>query len=138
MTTIICIDDDPRHSENIATLLTETGYEILVTGDGDEGLEMILEHLPGLILYNISEPSENRYRVLNEVREKYPLLAEIPFIFVSGASNNQQVLSDLNSGADSFLIEPVNTSLLLATIQASLRQVDRIKFKHEKLLVLDI
>ncbi len=138
MTTIICINDDPKHGENITKILTEAGYEVLVSGDGDEGLEMILQHLPGLILYNISKPSDNRYRILKEVREKYPLLAEIPFIFISCATNNQQILSDLNSGADNFLIAPVNTSLLLATIQASLRQVDRIKFKHEKLLVLDI
>jgi len=138
MTTIICIDDDPKHSEEITKQLTEAGYEVQVTGDGDEGLKTILEHLPGLILYNISEPRENRYGILNQVREKYPLLAEIPFIFISSAANNEQILSDLNSGADNFLIEPVNTSLLLATIQASLRQVDRIKFKHEKLLVLDI
>jgi len=138
MTTIICIDDNPKHSENINRILTEAGYEVLVTGDGDKGLKTILEHLPDLILYNISEQRENRYGILNEVREKYPLLAEIPFIFISGATNNQQILSDLNSGADNFLIEPVNTSLLLATTQASLRQMDRIKFKREKLLVLDI
>ena len=138
MTTIVCIDDTPEHCEDIDQILTEAGYEVLVTGDGDEGLKMILEHTPGLILYNISESRENRYEVLNEVRKKYPLLAEIPFIFISNANNNQQILSDLNAGADSFLIEPVNTSLLLATIQASLRQVDRIKFKNEKLLVLDI
>ncbi len=138
MITIVCIDDTPEHSENIDRILTEAGYEVLVTGDGDEGLKAVLEHLPGLILYNISAPSKNRYRILNEVREKYPLLAEVPFIFISDAANNQQILSDLNAGADSFLIEPVNTSLVLATIQASLRQVDRIKFKNEKLLVLDI
>ncbi len=138
MTTIVCIDDNPEHSENIDRILTEAGYEVLVTGDGDEGLKAVLECLPGLILYNISAPSKNRYRILNEVREKYPLLAEIPFIYISDAANNQQILTDLNAGADSFLIEPVNTSLVLATIQASLRQVDRIKFKNEKLLVLDI
>ena len=138
MTTIVCIDDTPEHSKDIAQTLTEAGYEVLVTGDGNEGLEIILKHTPGLILYNISEPRENRYWILNEVREKYLLLADIPFIFISCATNKEQILSDLNSGADSFLIEPVNTSLLLATIQASLRQVDRIRFKNEKLLVLDI
>jgi len=138
MTTIICIDDDPEHGENITKLLTEAGYEVVVTRDGEEGLEVILKFMPGLILYSISAPRENRYHILNEVREKYPLLAEVPFIFISCASNNEQVLSDLNSGADTFLIAPVNPSLLLATIQASLRQVDRIKFKREKLLVLDI
>ncbi len=88
MTTIVCIDDYPKHSEDIYKTLTEAGYKVLVTGDGDEGLETILEHSPGLILYNISASRENRYEILNEVREKYPLLAEVPFIFSSSATNN--------------------------------------------------
>ncbi len=138
MTTIICVDDDPRNSEKISQELTEEGYQVLLTIDGDEGLEMILEQMPQLILYNIATAHENRYRILTEVREKYPLMAETPFIFVSKKSDNEQVLSDLKAGADAYLTEPVNTTFLLATVKASLRQIDRIKFKHDRLLVLDI
>jgi len=138
MTTIICIDDDPKNSENISQDLTEEGYQVLLTSDGDEGLKMILEQMPHLILYNITTAHENRYRVLTKVREKYPLLAETPFIFVSKRSDNEQVLADLKAGADAYLSEPVNTTLLLATVKACLRQINRIKFKHDRLLVLDI
>ena len=138
MTTIICIDDDPKNSENISQELTEEGYQVLLTSDGDEGLKMILEQMPQLILYNITTAHENRYRVLTKVREKYPLLAETPFIFVSKRSDNEQVLADLKAGADAYLSEPVNTTLLLATVKACLRQINRIKFKYDRLLVLDI
>ncbi len=138
MTTIICIDDDPKNSENISLELTQAGYQVLHTNDGDEGLETILKHMPQLILYNISIPGKNRHRILNEVRQKYPLLAETPFIYISKKLDKEQILADLKAGADAFLTTPVNTMLLLATVQASLRQVKRIKFKHDRLLVLDI
>ena len=138
MTTIICIGNDPANSANISEVLTDAGYEVLITGDGDEGLEMILERMPGLVLYTKNTPDENRYRILNEVREKYPLLAETPFIFLTPSTDIEQVLADLEAGADAFLTTPLNNALLLATIKAGLRQIERIKFKHERLLVLDI
>jgi CheY-like chemotaxis protein len=138
MTTIICIDDDPENRENIAGEIEKADYKVLFTQDGDEALEMILEHIPQLILYNICTAHENRYRILREVRTKYPLLADTPFIFVSDQSNREQLLADLKAGADAFLTRPINTLLLVATIQASLRQIKRIQFKHDNLLVLDI
>jgi len=138
MITIICIDDDPENREISSLELTQAGYQVLHTNDDDDGLDMILEHMPQLILYNISTPSKNRHRILNEVRQKYPLLAETPFIFLSKKSDKEQILADLKAGADAFLTSPVNTTLLLATVKASLRQIKRIKFKHDRLLVLDI
>ncbi len=138
MTTIICIDDNPEKSKNISETIEQAGYRVLFTKDGDEALELILEHTPALIFYNICTPHENRYRILTQVRTKYPLLAETPFIFLSNQSDRNQLLADLKAGADAFVSTPVNSLLLLATIQASLRQIKRIKFKHDKLLVLDI
>jgi len=138
MTTIICIDDDPDNRENIAGEIEKAGHKVLFTQDGDEALEMILEHMPELILYNICALHEGRYRVLKEVRTRYLLMAETPFIFISDHSDREQFLEDLKAGADAFLTRPINTMLLVATIQASLRQIKRIQFKHDKLLVLDI
>lgn len=138
MATIICIDDNPEQGKHITDLLKMAGYNALLANSEEAGLEMITNHIPSLILYGITTPHENRYQVMGKIREKYPLLAETVFVFLSDASDKKQILTDLKAGADSFLTTPIDPTLLLATVQANLRQVKRIKFKHEKLLVLDI
>lgn len=138
MTTIICIDDDHAHAKKISDALTQVGHQVLVSNTAREGLSMILKHSPNLVLYNIANHNEDRHLILSSVRDKYPLLAETPFIFLSAHSDDTQILSDLKAGADTYLTKPINLQLLLATVQACLRQVKRIKYRHEQLLVLDI
>jgi len=138
MTTIIYLSDDPRSNENVTDILRQEGYTVLLAGNEREGLDMILEHMPNLVLYNLTASHEGRHQILDEVRGRYPLLAEMPFIYFSDVADNEQILTDLKAGADTYITKPVDSTLLLAKIHASLRQVKRIKFKHERLLVLDI
>ncbi len=138
MTTILCIEDESELRQDISEELEEAGYAVLQAVDGKEGLEMIRNHKPDLVLCDITMPKMNGLQLLREVRQNFPLLAEMPIILLSALADRQRVVEGLNEGADAYLTKPIDYDLLLIRIQTSLRQMERIKHKNEKVLVLDI
>ena len=133
MSKILCIEDDEDIREDIVEELQEAHYQVFEASSGSEGLDMIREHKPDLVLCDINMPSKNGYELLQEIREKYVLFAEMPFIFLSALDGREDVLVGLQKGADAYLTKPIDFELLLVTIHASLRQVERVKQMREKL-----
>jgi len=138
MHTILCIEDKIELREDIAEELEEAGYEVLQAGDGEQGLEMIIEHQPDLVLCDISMPRKDGLQLMKEVRSNFPLFADMPFMLLSALSDRQRILDGLKQGADAYFTKPINLQFLLARIHASIRQMAQIKHKNEKVLVLDI
>lgn len=136
MNKILCIEDEADIREDIVEELEEAHYDVVEAIDGNEGLEMILEHKPDLVLCDINMPCKNGYKLLQEVREKYVLFAEMPFIFLSALGGREDVLVGLKKGADAYLTKPIDFGLLLETVHASLRQMDRVKQMREKMFEL--
>lgn len=138
MSTLLCIEDEPMVRDDIVEELVDSGYKVLVADDGVDGLNMILKHRPDLVICDISMPRMDGFQLLVEIREKYKLMAEMPFIFLSALADAKHVLTGFNEGADHYLTKPVDFDLLKATVEASLRQIERIKYKHEGLSILDV
>jgi len=138
MTTILCVEDVFELRKDIVEELEEAGYTVLQAGDGMEGLEMILEHKPDLVLCDVTMPKMNGLELLSEIRSTYPLFATMPIIILSALADRERVIDGLRGGADAYLTKPIDFELLLASVQSSLRQMDRIKQKDEKYLLLDI
>ena len=136
MTTILCIDDEVQLREVIAEKLEDSGYDVMQARDGIEGLEMINRYEPDLVLCDISILRKNGYELLREIREKSPRFAEMPFIFLTSCADREQVLAGLKDGADAYLTKPIDFEMLMATVQAILRQVERIKEKNDKVYEL--
>ncbi len=131
MTTILCIEDEAAIREDTAEVLEDVGYDVLQASDGQEGLELIFKHEPDLVLCDITMPVKNGYDLMKVIRETYTLYAEMPFIFLTALADREQVMTGLKYGADAYLTKPIDFEMLLLTVQASLRQMERIQHKHE-------
>ena len=127
MATILCIEDEVELRINIAEELEDAGYDVCHAGDGNMGLQMIIKHKPDLVLCDINMPRKNGFQVLKEIREQHQrIFARMPFIFLTALADKQRVLAGLKDGADAYLTKPIEFELLLATVEASLRQMDRV------------
>lgn len=124
---ILCVEDEERLRRDIADELTEAGYEVIEAGNGQEALKCMERALPDLILCDISMPDLNGYDVLKLVQGKGPDCAEIPFVFLSALADPRQVVDGKRLGADDYLVKPVDYDMLLATVEARLRQIARIR-----------
>lgn len=124
---ILCVEDEDQLRHDIADELTEAGYEIIRACDGEQALDKLEKASVDLILCDISMPGINGYDVLRRVRAKGMGHAEIPFVFLSALADSRQVVDGKRLGADDYLVKPIDYDLLLATVDARLRQIKRIR-----------
>jgi len=113
MAKILCIEDELDLREDIAEELSEANHDVLLAGDGHEGLNMILGHKPDLVVSDITMPRMSGLTLLSELREKHSKFADMPFIFLSALADQKDVLDGMKLGADDYITKPINYELLL-------------------------
>lgn len=124
---ILCIEDESDLREVLAEEMRDAGYQVIEAADGKEALTALQSTEPDLILCDIVMPRLGGYQFLQQIREEHPELAGVPFIFLSAQDQVEQIVSGKHAGADDYLVKPVNFDLMLATIAARLRQVERLQ-----------
>lgn len=80
MKKILSIDDDPAVLKSIENALKDQGYELYVTNDPEEGLNILKEKDDiSVVLLDIRMPKKNGFEIYNELRQ----FRKIPVLFVT-------------------------------------------------------
>ncbi|HVZ66023.1 MAG TPA: response regulator transcription factor [Lacunisphaera sp.] len=122
MEKILVIDDDAKMRRQITALLAAEGYATVEARNGREGVARAREEKPALVLCDITMPEMNGHRVLEALRAD-PLTAHLPFVFLTGWSEREDVRTGMNLGADDYLVKPVEPADLLAAVATRLRRL---------------
>src|SRR5437879_5961901 len=118
---ILNVDDyEPaRHART--KMLTHAGFDVTEAATGQQALRIAIENSPKLIVMDNNLPNNNGIDVFRRLKGD-PLTAAIPILHLSASSTRpDQMVTGLESGADSYLTEPVDPTVLVATIKALLR-----------------
>ncbi|WP_127143966.1 response regulator [Pelagibacterium montanilacus] len=129
--TVLCVEDEAQLRRDMVEELQEAGYTAIEAANGTEALAQIDAIRPDLILCDINMPGTNGYEVLRTLRDRHPEYADIPFIFLTALADPREIVEGKRSGADDYLIKPVDFDLMLATVQARLRQIERIRIQRD-------
>ncbi|WP_417774396.1 response regulator [Stappia sp.] len=123
---ILCIEDERLLLVDLVDELTDSGYEVLAANNGAEAMELLKKHTPDLVLCDMMMPAMDGPQVLRRVREEFPRLSRMPFIFLTALATRDDIISGKRLGADDYLTKPIDFDLLFATIETRLSQVARI------------
>ncbi|MBM3569863.1 MAG: response regulator [Alphaproteobacteria bacterium] len=126
MACVLVIDDDRWIREAVRAALVRAGYAVLDAADGRAGLDAIREHRPDLILCDVMMPGMDGYEVLSKLLKTHEVFRQVPFIFMSGLTDQRSQAVGKNLGADDYLTKPLDAGLLVATVKARLRQIERL------------
>jgi DNA-binding NarL/FixJ family response regulator len=118
---ILVIDDEAKLRRQFAEILRLEGYEVTEARNGREGVEQARRDPPDLVLCDITMPEMNGHRVLETLRAE-PRTAHLPFVFLTGWSEREDIRAGMNLGADDYLTKPVVPDELVAAIRARLRR----------------
>ncbi|WP_230533195.1 response regulator [Microvirga roseola] len=124
---ILCVEDEPHIRALIAEELRDNGYNVLLADNGSDALKVLSNHTPDLILCDVDMPDLNGLDFLQEFRRRFPNMANVPFVFLSALADRADVISGKQAGADDYLTKPIDLDVLLATVEARLRQVARMR-----------
>jgi DNA-binding NarL/FixJ family response regulator len=136
---VLCVEDEEDLRRDIADELTEAGYDVIEARNGEAALKKLEQARPDLILCDISMPGAmSGYDVLKAAKSCNSDCADIPFVFLSALADSRQVVDGKRLGADDYLVKPIDYDLLLATVEARLRQIERIRsLDHDRDLGID-
>jgi two-component system, cell cycle response regulator len=113
---ILIIDDVATNRIVMKVKLAAAGYLPLMASDGASGLATAKRENPDVILLDLCLPDMSGIALLRRLRE-LPALAAVPVILLAAQADPQTRIDAFCSGADDFLIKPVEEQLILARIR---------------------
>lgn len=115
---ILVIDDDLAVTELMSMLLKTFGFEVLTTNDGVEGIHLVKEFEPNVVLLDLMMPDVDGWQVCKSIRKT----SNVPILVLSALNEPRMVASVLDAGADDFLVKPVPSGVLVANIKKLIRR----------------
>jgi DNA-binding NtrC family response regulator len=104
---ILVIEDDESSRESLVSYLEDKGYNVISTGDGYEGLELMKQENPALVITDNRLPNLEGIE-LACINESFK--SKIPFIITSAYDNLQEYINKLNVIA--FIQKPIDIKIL--------------------------
>src|SRR5436190_8029777 len=123
---ILVIEDNVEMCENIASILKLANYQVLTANSGKQGVEIVQQSQPDLIVCDIMMPDLDGYGVLH-ILSKDPASANIPFIFLTAKTDQRDFRAGMNLGADDYITKPFEGLELLNVIELRLKKNELIK-----------
>jgi diguanylate cyclase len=118
---ILIVDDSEPIRNSLSAMLSAENYETVVAENGKIGVEVARKEIPNLILCDVQMPELDGYGVLTELRND-PKTAAIPFVFLTGRAELDQIREGMNLGADDYLTKPFKREELIRAVSARLER----------------
>ncbi|MEO8510351.1 MAG: response regulator transcription factor [Chloroflexota bacterium] len=119
---ILIVDDDTDITESVRLGfgLQWREVELLSATNGDDGLRLLEEQRPDLVLLDVGLPRRDGYEILRELRG----FTDIPVIMLTARDDVADKVKGLELGADDYITKPFDHLELLARVRAVLRRLD--------------
>lgn len=121
MKKILIIEDNPEIRENTQEILELAGYKVFSAEDGKDGVEQAIQHIPELILCDITMPVLDGFGVLHML-QRNDQLKDIPFIFLTAKTERSDFRKGMEMGADDYITKPFSGTDLLTAIESRLKK----------------
>ncbi|WP_084162794.1 hybrid sensor histidine kinase/response regulator [Paraburkholderia bannensis] len=121
MTLIINVDGCERARNSRSRILKSAGFTVVNAASGHDGLQAVNESVPALVILAVDLPDIAGVEMCRRIKARW---AEHPVLVMrisAGSRRAQEKIISLESGADSYLCEPIGPDELVASVRALLR-----------------
>ena len=115
MTKILYVEDNPDNVYMLTRRLTKKGFELVIAGDGQEGIDKAIEENPDLILMDLSLPTMDGWTATAKIKE-IEQVKDIPIIALSAHAMPEHRDRALKAGCSDYDTKPVDIKRLLSKI----------------------
>lgn len=117
--TVLVVDDTALNRQMLTDLL-RSEYTVLVARNGEQGLELALQHLPDLVLLDVVMPGMDGHEVLRRLKAD-PRTSTIGVVFITGLDSAQEEERGLRAGASDYVTKPFHAAVVRARVALHLQ-----------------
>lgn len=128
------VDDEPDIREIIGFNLTNEGYQVYESSNGEKAVKKAIEITPHLIIMDIMMPELDGISACEQIRSQ-PKLQSTVIMFLSARGEDFSYVAAFDAGADDYVTKPIKPKVLLSKVKGLLR---RFKNSDEEPSVLNL
>lgn len=115
---VLLIEDDEADCQIVTSALERDGYQVRCASTGEEGLDLIAQEPPNLVILDLILPGMDGLEVCRQIRSR----SDVPLIMVTARDEEIDKVVGLELGADDYLTKPFSARELVARVHAALRR----------------
>jgi len=115
---VLVIDDDQALTEMFALTMPYEGFEVFTANSGPEGIELVRQKNPDVIVLDLMMPDMDGWQVCQEVRT----FSQVPILVLSAVVDSQRRQRAMDAGANEYLVKPAPEGALVAHLKKLIQE----------------
>lgn len=120
--TVLIVEDNDLNLKLFRDLLEASGYQTLQSKDGMDGLRLVRDHRPDLVLMDIQLPEISGLEITRLIKAD-PEIRHIPVLAVTAFAMKGDEEKIRDGGCDGYIAKPISVASFLQTVQSFLGEV---------------
>lgn len=116
---IFYMEDDTNIAQAVKEYFEQLNYKVTVFTMIEEAKKTLLNYIPAIVLIDWNMPDGQGDNLCRWIRSRWE---DIPVIFLTARSENQDIISGFRNGADDYVVKPFSLEILHSRILAILRR----------------
>jgi len=127
--TVLIVDDDPAQRRLLADFIGSRGLRTVEADSGEAALERIRQQPPDMVLLDVRLPGIDGIATLGAIRQ---FAVQLPVILITAHGHLRQAVEAIKSGADDYLLKPLDLDELEAAVFDGLGRRDAKKIEVDR------
>ncbi len=119
--TVLVVEDEPAQREVLMYNLKAEGFDVITADNGEDGLLLVEENEPDLIILDWMIPQLSGLEVCRRLKSN-PKKRQIPVIMLSARAEDVDRVRGLETGADDYVVKPYSVIEFTARVKAHFRR----------------
>jgi CheY-like chemotaxis protein/AraC-like DNA-binding protein/two-component sensor histidine kinase len=132
---VLIVEDNPDLTLYVSGNL-EKQYLIVSAGDGKQGFELAVEHIPDLVISDLMMPEMDGIEMCGLIKED-ERTSHIPVIMLTARADRDSKLEGLQTGADDYIIKPFDAKELQVRVKNLIEQRRKLRDKFRRELITE-
>ena len=115
---ILLIEDEYELVRLLSFRFQQEGYEVLSAANGVDGLRILQQEHPQLVMLDVMMPRMNGWETCKRIRE----YSDVPIIMLTALGQEADMVRGLELGADDYVTKPFSLAEVIARVRAALRR----------------
>ncbi|OLP65340.1 Transcriptional regulatory protein SrrA [Bacillus pumilus] len=131
---ILLVDDESDMLDLIGSFLQKQGFYIRTANNGIDALHLLEKEPIDLVVLDIMMPDMDGFEVCQHIRQT----SQIPILFLTARSYEEDRIRGLEIGADDYIMKPFSLRELAARIETTLRRIRGLSLKRSRIQIGDM